>query len=240
MHVFVVLFVWLFHVGLKQKACSLDQAHPSLAQPPRILSHLAMSSQGPLQERGSQSLKAAQETAAEGYKTTKELVGGKDNKHDNAKDAGLQEKIAQGVATAQEKAAEGYDAALTTEDPGLQEKIEQGLATAQEKAAEGYDAAKEKVQQVAEKPSDETQKQDPTFMDKVQSGLSAVQEKMVHGYEACKHQLVGGQAEKPSVPDAKEKVKEGIEAAKQTGPVEATKALTGEEEEGKSGKVGGS
>ena len=126
---------------------------------------------------------------------------------------------------------------MTTEDPGLQEKIEQGLATAQEKAAEGYAAAKEKVQQVAEKPSDETQKHDPTFMDKVQGGLSAVQEKMAHGYEAVKHQLVGGQAEKPNVPDAKEKVKEGIEAAKQTGPVEA---LTGEKEEGKSGKVGGS
>ncbi|CAJ1411228.1 unnamed protein product [Effrenium voratum] len=166
-----------------------------------------------LQEKIEQGLGTAQEKAAEGYA-----------------------KIEQGVATLQEKAAEGYDAAMTTEDPGLQEKIEQGLATAQEKAAAGYAAAKKKVQQVAEKPSDETQKQDPTFMDKVQGGLSGVKEKMVHGYEAFKHQLVGGQAEKPNVPDAKEKVKEGIEAAKQTGPVEATKALTGEKEEGKSGK----
>ncbi|CAJ1446107.1 unnamed protein product [Effrenium voratum] len=199
-----------------------------------------MSSQGPLQERVSQSLTAAQQTAAEGYKATKELVGGKDTKDDNAENAGLQERIAQGLESAQEKAAEGYDAATTTEDHGLQTKIEQGLATAQEKAAEGYVAAKEKVQQVAKKPSDESRKQDPTFMDKVQGSLSAAQEKMVHGYEALKHQLVGGQAEKPNVPDAKEKVKEGVEAAKQTGPVEATKALTGEEEEGKSGKVGGS
>ncbi|CAJ1327419.1 unnamed protein product, partial [Effrenium voratum] len=174
-----------------------------------------MSSQGPLQERVSQSLTAAQQTAAEGYKATKDL-----------------DKIAQGLESAQEKASEGYDAATTTEDHGLQEKIEQGLATAQERAAEGYDAAKEKVQQVAESPSDETQ-----FMDKVQGGLSAAQEKMVHGYEAFKHKLVGVQAEKPNVPDAKEKVKEGIEAAKQTGPVEATKAFTGEKEEGKSGKV---
>ncbi|CAJ1381515.1 unnamed protein product [Effrenium voratum] len=173
-----------------------------------------MSSQGPLQERV-------------GYKAPKELVD------DNAEDAGLQEKIEQGLATAKEKAAEGYDA-------GLQEKIEKGLATAKEKAAEGYAAANKKVQQVAEKPSDETQKQDPTFMDKVQGGLSGVKEKMVHGYEAFKHQLVGSQAEKPNVPDAKEKVKQGIEAVKQTGPVEATKALTGDKEEGKSGKVGGS
>ena len=46
---------------------------------------------------------------------------------------------------------------------------------------------------------------------------SAAQEKMVHGYEAFKHQVVGGQAEMH---------------------VEATKALTGEKEEGKSGKSG--
>ncbi|CAJ1381514.1 unnamed protein product [Effrenium voratum] len=197
-----------------------------------------------LQEKIEQGLATAKEKAAESYATAKPS----ETKDDNAED--------QGLATAKEKAAEGYAAANkkvqqvaekpsetkddNAEDAGLQEKIEKGLATAKEKAAEGYAAANKKVQQVAEKPSDETQKQDPTFMDKVQGGLSGVKEKMVHGYEAFKHQLVGSQAEKPNVPDAKEKVKQGIEAVKQTGPVEATKALTGDKEEGKSGKVGGS